>query len=177
MSETRRLDSPKAGISFLSNAIDSALMPGNGDVKYYWPNTCEHSSPFDGQDVYEVNLFLHRLESLLRGTSLTICQVRIIVCLFAYNGLTSKEIENITAMNQSAVSRTLSRLTRMGMVTKYTGKNNGVGRPYSFYSLSFPRKEFMGQITRLTENCDVDAQKWYVETHSSESVFDEEEDE
>ncbi|MBR2254960.1 MAG: MarR family transcriptional regulator [Candidatus Methanomethylophilaceae archaeon] len=83
---------------------------------YYNPSICTRPSVFDSQNIHVVNKYLHHLECILRGTDLTIGQIRVLICLITYDGLTSKDIEDLTCMKQSAVSRTITSLAKAGMV-------------------------------------------------------------
>lgn len=116
--------------------LDMTLMSVLGGFDYYDPEVCPRRTRFAVTDAKRLNDSMHSLEAVLSCTGLTVCEIRMILCLMVYDGLTLVDIERITRMKQSAVSRTYKLLKGKGLVQSRYGKKYEVGRPYQFISLT-----------------------------------------
>ena len=119
--------------------------------RFYNPEVCQRSiSPsFADGDPDEVNSALYALEAVLKTTSLSICEIRIIVCLVIYGGLTHMDLQELTGMKQSAVSRAITRLSKKKLVYSRIGKKYEVGRPYQLVALNFDIDDFLDRVENL----------------------------
>lgn len=122
-------------------------------LPFYNPEICKRdiNSIFavSELDVAKVNHALQALEATLKCTSLSTCEIRIIVCLVIYGGLTHMELQSLTGMKQSAVSRAVTRLTNKDLVYSRIGKKYEVGRPYQLVVLNFDVNEFLNRMESL----------------------------
>ena len=123
----------------------------------YNPDICTRKAIFDNLDGPidrdSINAALLDLEHALLLTDLTPCEVRIIICLSIYSGLTHMELQNLTGMKQSAVSRTVSRLTKRGLVYSRIGKKYEVGRPYQLVSVAFSFNDVVKFVSQHVDSC------------------------
>lgn len=121
--------------------------------RFYNPDVCQRkvSSSFADADldVDEVNGALYALEAFLKSTSLSICEIRIIVCLVIYGGLTHMDLQELTGMKQSAVSRAITRLSKKKLVYSRIGKKYEVGRPYQLVALNFDIDDFLDRVESM----------------------------
>ena len=116
-----------------------------GVSEYYRPGVCDRETRFPVDDSDRLNRSLTTLESYL-ARYLGICGARVIVCLILYKGLTFAELQDITKMKQSAVSRTITALKEKRLVVCRIGKKFDVGRPYQFVVLNVDPKEIVDCI-------------------------------
>lgn len=115
--------------------------------KFYNPEVCPREVNFvEGTDVDAVNRALRSMEHVLASTTLSKCEIRIIICLSIYRGLTHQDLQNLTGMKQSAVSRSITRLTKKKLVYSRIGKKYEVGRPYQLVVLNFAVDELIDLI-------------------------------
>ena len=115
--------------------------------KCYNPEVCPREVNFvEGTDVDAVNRALRSMEHVLASTTLSKCEIRIIICLSIYRGLTHQDLQNLTGMKQSAVSRSITRLTKKKLVYSRIGKKYEVGRPYQLVVLNFAVDELIDLI-------------------------------
>lgn len=63
------------------------------------------------------------------------------------------ELQNLTGMKQSAVSRTVSRLTKRGLVYSRIGKKYEVGRPYQLVSVAFSFNDVVKFVSQHVDSC------------------------
>lgn len=113
-----------------------------GASEYYRPGVCDRETRFPVDDPDRLNRSLTALESYLTRY-LGICGARVVVCLILYKGLTFAELQAITKMKQSAVSRTITALKERRLVACRIGKKFDVGRPYQFVVLNVDPKEII----------------------------------
>lgn len=129
--------------------LDISLMSVLGGFDYYDPEICSRRTRFEVTDPKLLNDSMHSLEAVLSCTGLTVCEIRMILCLMVYDGLTLVDIERITRMKQSAVSRTYKLLKGKGLVQSRYGKKYEVGRPYQFISLTVDPSTIIARATEL----------------------------
>ncbi len=100
-------------------------------IIYYDPTICDRKSHFgEISDVEKFNRALGELEYIFSKTDLTTCEIRVLICTIAYTSLTYIDIQSLTHMKQSAVSKTISKLRKKNLVECKIGKKYEVGRPY-----------------------------------------------
>ena len=123
-----------------------------GSIIYYDPEKCDRHSPYEHIDKDKLNLALHYLETILSSTSLSIIEVRVLVCLIAYDGMTSKNLMDITGMKQSLVSRAIRSLKERDLIESRSAKTPVAGRPYVIYTLAFKRHLIFEWIKTMEED-------------------------
>lgn len=115
--------------------------------RYYNPDVIRRPSCFDGLDQECVNRCLLSLEWTLSSTSLNTSEVRVVVCLIVYSRLTHLEMQNLTGIKQSAVSRAVKSLKEKHIVQSRIGKKYEVGRPYQLVELVCPLDSIFEGVT------------------------------
>gem|GEM_PF-3929746 len=133
------------------NVVLDFLEQDGSSRRFYNPEVCQRSisSSFADGDLDEINGALYALEAVLRTTSLSICEIRIIVCLVIYGGLTHMDLQELTGMKQSAVSRAITRLSKKKLVYSRIGKKYEVGRPYQLVALNFEIDDFLDRVESI----------------------------
>lgn len=131
----------------------AALSQSSDDVRMYDLSVCSRTPRFHTDDSERLSIALNDLEASLYRIGFSLCESRILVCLILYDGLTQNDIQSLTLMKQSAVSRTLASLKDSGILNYRIGKKFEVGRPYQYISLNIPLDQLILQIREMIVRC------------------------
>ncbi len=139
-----------------SNDRRSILSLSVENRSYYKPDRISKPSVFDGINPETVNPILSKFERLFSLTDLTLTEVRVIISLFTYDGLTMKEISVVSEMKQPLVSKAVRSLVIKDVVRSKSTKTLNPGRPSETFYLSIDRQRIVRFLQSFSTSVQTD---------------------